>query len=69
MPIKPKKQGLGLEMKTFEGKDEKTYLVFRTKSGAYHVFQEVEAKQAARNCGALKERHARQMWNEVWNKK
>ncbi len=66
MSIKPKKRGFGLEMKIFEGNDEESYLVLKTKSGSYHVFQEVEAKQAARECGALKESNSRQMWNEVW---
>ncbi len=31
MSIKPKKQGLGLEMKTFEGKDEKHILSLEQK--------------------------------------
>jgi len=66
MEVKPKKKGLGLEMKTFQGKGGESYLVFRTKDGSYHVFLEVEAKQAARECGARKKGNTRQMWGELW---
>ena len=41
---KRKRQGVGLEMKTFKGNDQQNYLVFRTPKGSYHVFLEVEAK-------------------------
>jgi len=68
MEVKPKKHGFGLEMKTFQGKVGEFYLVFRAKDGAYHVFLEIEAKQAARDCGASKEGNTRQMWGEIWNK-
>jgi hypothetical protein len=44
MPGKRKRQGVGLEMKTFKGNDKQNYLVFRTPKGSYHVFLEVEAK-------------------------
>ena len=67
--MKPKKQGLGLEMKTFTGKDGKSYLVFRTSAGAFHVFGEVEAKEAARQCGATTELNTRGMWASVWGSK
>ena len=68
MEVKPKKHGFGLELKTFQGKDGESYLVLRTKDGAYHVFLEVEAKQAARDCGGSKEGNTRQMWGELWVK-
>lgn len=66
MGFKPKKQGFGLEMKTFKGKEGESYLVFRTKDGEYHVFLEVEAKQAAKECGATKKGTTRQKWGELW---
>jgi len=44
VPTKPKKKGLGLEMKTFAGRDGSSYLIFRTRSGSFHAFLEVEAK-------------------------
>jgi hypothetical protein len=66
MAIKGKKRGIGLEMRTFPGKRGRSYLVFRTGRGAYHVFLEVEAKEAARECGAIKEGTTHQMWDEVW---
>jgi hypothetical protein len=62
-----KRQGVGLEMKTFKGKGQ-NYLVFRTPKGAYHVFLEVEAKQAARDCGASKEKNTVQMWKDLWER-
>lgn len=66
MAMKEKKRGLGLEMRNFEGDDGTKYLVFRTAKGSYHVFAEVEAKQAARKCGATIKGNTRQMWKEVW---
>ena len=68
MPVKSKKGGLGLEMHTFEGESGKSYVVFRTTRGAFHVFQDVEAKAAARDCGSTVEGTARQMWEEVWKR-
>lgn len=66
MSVKAKKRGLELDMRTIEGRDGRSYLVFRTARGTYHVFVEVEAKEAARKCGATKEGTTHQMWNEVW---
>jgi len=66
--MKPKKQGLGLEMHTFQGRDKNRYLVYRTTGGSYHVFVEIEAKDAARQCGATKEGTPRQMWGEIWKR-
>jgi hypothetical protein len=64
--LKAKRTGLGLELRSFTGKDGKTYLVFRTNRGSFHVFGEVEAKQAARECGATIERNTRTMWEGLW---
>jgi len=69
MTVKKKREGLGLEMKTFSGKDGNSYLVFRTSAGAFHVFMEVEAKEAARQCGASEEKNTRSMWASIWNSK
>jgi hypothetical protein len=66
MPTKEKRQGLGLDIRTFQGKDGATYIAFKTTSGAYHVFKEVEAKEAARQCGASLEANTRQMWGALW---
>ena len=38
----------------------------RTAKGTYHVFAEVEAKDAARQCGATKKGTTHQMWNQIW---
>jgi len=67
MAIKEKRRGLNLEMRSFSGKDGRSYLVFHTAGGSFHVFCEVEAKNAARQCGATKEGNTRQMWSEVWD--
>ena len=66
---KRKRQGVGLEMKTFKGTDGQNYLVFRTPKSSYHTFLEVEAKQAARSCGVLDgtpHRNTRKMWENLW---
>lgn len=64
--LKRKKAGLGLEMKTFAGENGDNYLVFRTNKGSFHVFKEVEAKQASRECGCKVEGNTRQMWGSLW---
>lgn len=61
-----KRQGLGLEAKTVAGKSGDTYLVFRATNGSYHVFVEIEAKKAARDCGG-KGKNTRAMWKDVWD--
>ncbi len=66
MTAKKKRSGLGLEIRTFSGKDGQNYLVFRTPKGAYHTFVEVEAKDAARNCGASGQGNTRKMWGALW---
>jgi hypothetical protein len=72
MKITLKRTGLGLEMKTIEGK--KTTYLFLRKGKEYHVFAEVEAKGAARDCGATKVRskdekkNTREMCKEVWER-
>ena len=64
--LKEKRQGIGLEMKIFVGGDGNSYLVFRTQEGAYHTFVEVEAKQAAKECGSTTEGSTRQRWDRLW---
>jgi hypothetical protein len=39
-----------------------------TSKGAFHVFGEVEAKEAARQCGATVEKNTRGMWESLWKK-
>jgi hypothetical protein len=68
MGLKEKKAGFGLEVRSFVGSDEKAYLVFKSREGSYHVFKEVEAKEAARECGASREGNTRQMWSEIWRR-
>jgi len=68
MALIRKRSGLGLDMRTFRGKAGK-YLVFHTPSGSFHVFKEVEAKEAARDCGSTVEANTREMWKQVWNRK
>ncbi len=61
-----KRSGLGLSFKTFIGASGKSYLVFQTPKGAYHVFAETEAKEAARDCGA-KSGNTREQWKSIWD--
>jgi hypothetical protein len=65
--MKKKRDGFGLEVKSITG-GGRTYLFFRTKRDEYHAFVEVEAKQAARDCGAKKEGHTKLMCGQVWKK-
>ena len=73
MTIAKKRNGLGLQMKTIKG-ESGIYLFMKTPGGSYHVFLEVEAKQAAKDCGASVKRSAddnrntRQMCKEIWDK-
>jgi hypothetical protein len=64
--MKPKRHNFGIEMKIVEGKSGDSYLVFRTREGAFHVFREVEAKDAAVDCGAMNKGNTRSMWKAVW---
>jgi hypothetical protein len=66
MVVKPKKKGRRLEMRMFAGRDGRSRLVFRTRNGVFHVFMEVEAKEAARKWGATREGNSRQMQQSVW---
>lgn len=66
MAIKEKRRGVGVEIRTFRGRNHAVYLVLRTTKGSYHVFKEVEAKDAARRCGAKGNGNTRQLWAELW---
>jgi hypothetical protein len=61
-----KRAGLGLEAKTFIGESGTTYIVFRSPKGGYHAFAEVEAKKAARDCGAAMGHNTRAEWKSLW---
>jgi hypothetical protein len=66
--LKDKREGTALAFKTFMGADGTHYLVLRSLEGSFHVFTEVEAKQAARECGAGELANTRQMWESLWDK-
>jgi len=68
MAIKAKRRGRGFQIRTFTGNSGVAYVVFRTPDGAFHVFQEVEAKNAATDCGARSGANTRQMWTTLWQK-
>jgi hypothetical protein len=63
-----KREGTQIGFKTFVGKDGTRYLVLRSLEGSFHVFVEIEAKQAARECGAAELVNTRQMWESLWEK-
>lgn len=66
MALKPKLRHRLLDVKTFDGNDGASYVVFRTSAGSFHTFREVEAKEAARQCGAKRAGTTRQMWESIW---
>jgi len=57
-----------MEIRTFTGKDGDSYIVMRT-GDEFHVFVEVEAKEAARDCGFPHHTHTRKMWKALWKEK
>jgi hypothetical protein len=64
-----KKDGFGLALKAFQSCDGKnTYLVLKESDGSYHAFVEVEAKDAAVNCGSTLNRDeiTRKHWDSLW---
>ena len=66
MAFKKKAEGKGLDFKVFSSADGTQYMVFRGLDGSFHTFVEVEAKEAARECGATKEGNTRHMWESLW---
>ena len=66
--ITPKRRGFGLQAKTFIGKKSgRTYLVFKTLDGGFHVFVETQAKDAAEDCGSERV-ETRRDWRSLWEK-
>ena len=61
-----KRRGMGLEMRTRLGQSGCTYLILRTGKGSYHVFAEVEAKEAAIDCGTPSSGNTRTQWKALW---
>jgi hypothetical protein len=61
-----KRDGIGLDFKTFTGKSKKSYIIFRTPKGSFHAFAEVDAKEAAVDCGAP-DGNTRAQWKAVWD--
>jgi hypothetical protein len=69
--FKKKRKLFGIQFKTFRGKQGDDYLVLTAGDFKYHVYAEVDAKQAARDCGCkLDQRHndTAAMWNDIWEK-
>jgi len=67
MASKPKRRDKALEIRTFTGTAGESYLVFRTTGGSFHTFVEVEAKEAARQCGGPAKGNTRRMWQSIWD--
>ena len=65
--MKPKPHGTGLNIRTFEGKDGSTYLVFRTPRGAFHIFRELNARDAAADAFGLTSGTTYQRWRKLWD--
>ena len=66
--FKTKKEPYRVQIKTFKG-GKGNYLVMTAGDGKYHVFVEVEAKEAATDCGCKldpRKSNPTKMWNELW---
>jgi hypothetical protein len=61
-----KREGTGLEIRTRTGRSGCTYVILRTGKGSYHVFAEVEAKEAAIDCGTPSDGDTRSQWKALW---
>ncbi len=61
--MRQKRSGSGLDIRVFNAKDGNSYLVFRTLDGSFHSFVEVEAIEAAEQCGASRRGNTRHMWS------
>ena len=68
MGLRPRRKSLTIQMKTFEGKSGKTYLVFLNDTEV-HVFTEVGAKAAAVDCGGSGKKGvwAVKRWQAIWD--
>jgi hypothetical protein len=69
MKFTGKKSGFEIGMRTVVGKSGATYLVFRERArDVFHVFVEVEAREAATDCGAGNdERNVQAVWSDLWD--
>jgi hypothetical protein len=63
-----KRSDVRVEIKTFSGK-KCNYLVITAGDGKFHVFAEVQAKEAAIDCGCKlnpRSNNPTTMWRERW---
>jgi len=63
--IELKRRGFGLAMKTFQDREGHCYIVFRSSNGSFHVFAEVNAKDAGEKITGRRE-NTRIMWGKLW---
>jgi hypothetical protein len=56
-------------MRTFLGRSGRTYLVFKERDRpVFHVFAEIQAKEAAEDCGAETSiGNTQTIWDKLWN--
>jgi hypothetical protein len=64
--LKAKRDRSRLGFQVFDGEDGNRYLVFRSLDGSFHVFTEVEATEAAKQCGAVDKGNTRSLWESLW---
>ena len=60
----PKREGVKLGLATVRGESGQTYLVLKATKGSYHVFAEVDAKEAGRDCRGSGS-NTRTVWNSA----
>lgn len=66
--FKVKRISSAIEIRTYQGRKGK-YLVMTAGDGKFHVFSEVEAKEAAIDCGFKGRQHTNTMWKTLWAEK
>ena len=68
MKIKPKRKGVGLEIRTTRDKKNREFIIFKHPKGSYHVFTEITAKELAREWD-IEENNTREMIKDLFKKK
>jgi len=60
-----------LEISTFPGKNKQVKYIVMKLNTEFHVFVEVEAKQAAKDCGCPfpVSKTTQQMWSQLWKER
>lgn len=57
-----------LEVKTCQDESGENYMAVWNHNDEFHVFSEVQGKEAAKDCGAPREEHSQFGWKQIWDR-